>query len=65
MSNLNLIGATEVAKILGISRGTVHTWIHAGKVPVVGTIGSRNVYAFDRAAVEEVAKKRGRNNGND
>ena len=51
-----IIGSHEVADILGVSFRTVQRKAHTGQIPVISSgIGRRTEYAFDRAAIEEIA----------
>ena len=56
----NLIGTTEAARILGMSRGGVISAADAGRIPIAGRIGDRGrgMLVFDRAEVEAEAAAR-------
>ena len=56
----NLIGTTEAARILGMSRGGVISAADAGRIPIAGRIGDRGrgMLVFDREAVEAEAAAR-------
>lgn len=47
----DLIGADEVADLLGTSKRTVLRHADAGRLPVVTRIGPAAVTVFDRAAI--------------
>lgn len=55
MSNIELIGATEAAKTLGLSRPGFNLRIKNGQVSPVGRVGKRGTYVFDRSEVERLA----------
>jgi excisionase family DNA binding protein len=59
MSQTDLIGVKDAARLLEVSRATVHRWVDAGRLDAAGAIGGKNVLVFDRAAVEALAAKRG------
>lgn len=59
MTQMELIGVNDAARLLAVSRATVRRWADSGRLDPVGTIGGKNVRVFDRAAVEELAVKRG------
>lgn len=50
---MNLIRATEAAKILGVRRETVWRWVKAGKLSPALVIGDETF--FDRAYIEKHA----------
>lgn len=58
MTNTDLIGSTEAARLLGKSPRTVHRMVEAGTlVPAMTAPGGRaGVYLFKRADVEALAK---------
>lgn len=57
MTQMELIGTAETARILGIGRATVHRWADAGRIRQVGELGKRGIRVFDRAAIEDLAAK--------
>lgn len=58
MSNLELIGAAEVARIFGVSVKTVHRWADAGILPVAAKApGLRGARLFRAADVEALADR--------
>lgn len=57
MTRHELIGARDVATLLGISRATVNRWAAEGQLKPVGTVGVRGVRVFDRATIEALAEK--------
>lgn len=57
MTRYELIGARDVATLLGVSRATVNRWAAEGQLKPVGTVGVRGVRVFDRAAIEALAEK--------
>lgn len=59
MTRYELIGARDVATLLGVSRATVNRWAAEGQLKPVGTVGVRGVRVFDRAEVEALAEAEG------
>lgn len=57
MTHYELIGARDVATLLGVSRATVNRWAAEGQLKPVGTVGERGVRVFDRATIEALASK--------
>jgi len=51
----NLIHYSEAAKILGVSRQTIHTWVKQGKLKLVAIADRRYLLRED---VERLAKVR-------
>lgn len=58
MSQTTLIGVKDAARLLDVSRATVHRWVEAGRLDSAGAIGGKNVLVFDRAAVEALAAEK-------
>jgi excisionase family DNA binding protein len=46
---------SEVSRILGVSPNTVTRWAREGRLPCRVTLGGH--HRFDRAAVEEIARR--------
>lgn len=57
MSETELIGTADAAQLLGIGRATVHRWAESGRLNQVGKLGKRGVRVFDRAEIEEMARR--------
>lgn len=57
MSQIELIGTADAAQLLGIGRATVHRWAESGRLNQVGELGKRGVRVFDRAEIEELARR--------
>lgn len=57
MSQMELIGTADAAQLLGIGRATVHRWAESGRLNQVGELGKRGVRVFDRAEIEEMARR--------
>lgn len=55
MTRYELIGARDVATLLGVSRATVNRWAESGRISQVGELGKRGIRVFDRAAIEAIA----------
>lgn len=53
-----LIGASDVARILGIARQTVARQANEGLLPTLGRIGPRETFVFQREAIEALAVER-------
>lgn len=50
-----LIGATDAAKLAGVSRSTIHRWLKsAGVQPVMLAPGPKNPQLFDRTDIERL-----------
>ena len=58
MSQMELIGTADAAQLLGIGRATVHRWAESGRLNQVGELGKRGVRVFDRAEIEEMARRK-------
>lgn len=58
MNRYELIGARDVATLLGVSRATVNRWAAEGQLKPVGTVGVRGVRVFDRAEVQALAAEK-------
>jgi excisionase family DNA binding protein len=55
------ITAAEAAAILGCSVHTIARWVRRGKLrPTVKLAGQRGAYLFDRAEIEQLARRRRR-----
>lgn len=57
MTQIELIGTAETARLLGIGRATVNRWAESGRIEQVGELGKRGIRVFDRAAIEAIAQK--------
>ena len=57
MTTINLLGTKEVAEIMGTNRATINRWVDRGRIKPVGTVGKRGIRVFDRAAIEELARR--------
>ena len=55
MSSLQLIGATDAARLLGVSRSGFDLKCQRGEVKAQGRIGKRGIRVFDRAEIERIA----------
>lgn len=55
MTHYELIGARDVATLLGVSRATVNRWAESGRIEQVGELGKRGIRVFDRAEIERLA----------
>lgn len=55
MTQIELIGTAETARLLGIGRATVNRWAESGRISQVGELGKRGIRVFDRAAIEAIA----------
>lgn len=53
----DLIGTTEAAKILGLTREGVRKRIISGALTPHSTIGTRGINVFDRAEIEALAER--------
>lgn len=58
MSSYELIGATDAARILGISRAAFQLIVTDGKVEPAARIGKRGIFVFDRADIERLAAEK-------
>ena len=52
-----LIGTTETAALLGLSRAAVNKRVAAGTLVPAGEVGPRAIRVFDRAEIERLAEK--------
>lgn len=57
MSQIELIGTVEAARLLGIGTATVHRWVESGRLTQLGELGKRGIRVFDRADIEALAEK--------
>ena len=58
MAQMSLIGSNEAAKILNLSTSQVKRLAQSGKIPVLASIGKRNVFSLaDIEAYAESLKK--------
>ena len=57
MSTTQIIGATEAAKLLGLSRSGFNRRVNTGRIKPLGELGNRAAYVFDRAAIEAIAQQ--------
>ena len=58
MAQMSLIGSNEAAKILNLSTSQVNRLAQSGKIPVLSSIGKRNVFSLvDIEAYAESLKK--------
>jgi excisionase family DNA binding protein len=53
-----LMSVSEVARVLGVSKDTVKRWARRGLLPQPLRVGTRGDHVFDRAAIEEAARRR-------
>lgn len=53
----DIIGTTEVAELLHIDRRTVQRRVWTGEIPIVGNLGEKRGFLFDRPTIEELAKQ--------
>lgn len=51
-----LIGTSETALLLGISRASVNKRVNDGKLKPAGEIGPRGIRLFNRADIEKLAE---------
>lgn len=56
MSHKQLIGAHDAARLLQVSRATVHRWASNGRLAPAGTVGDKRFLVFEREAVEALAQ---------
>lgn len=52
-----LVGASDAAKLLGLSRSGLHRRVEHGQLTPLGRIGKRGITVFDRAEIEALAKE--------
>lgn len=52
-----LIGTTEAARILGLSRNGLNRRVTAGLICPIGEIGKRGIRVYRRAEIEALAAK--------
>jgi len=55
----NLLNYSEAAKILGVSRQTIHTWIKQGKLKLVAVADRRYLLREDVEKLAKIRKKGG------
>lgn len=58
MNSLQVIGATEAAKLLKVSRAHIPRLVEAGDLSPVGKLGARGILVFDATEVDRVAQER-------
>lgn len=61
MSNLDVIGATDAAKLLGVARSTIAARVQSGTLTPTARVGKRGTFVFDRAEIERLAAEGARN----
>ena len=54
MSTDELIGASDAARLLGMSKAGLINATHEGRVPFAARIGERGVLVYRRAELEEL-----------
>lgn len=61
MAQMSLIGSNEAAKILNLSTSQVNRLAQSGKIPVLASIGKRNVFSLAdiEAYADAVKEKKG------
>lgn len=64
MKQLKLIGASDAARILGVTRAHVNRLVATGKINPAARLGKRGVNVFDQLEIEALAS-RGVRNGQD
>ena len=52
-----LMSVSEVARLLGVSKDTVKRWARRRLLPQPLRVGTRGDHVFDRAAIEEAARR--------
>lgn len=55
VTDTDVIGALDVAEVLGISKATVNRRALAGEIPAHKLPGKRGAYVFNRAVIEALA----------
>ena len=66
MAQMSLIGSNEAAKILNLSTSQVNRLAQNGKIPVLASIGKRNIFSLSDVEAYAVSlKKEGDNDGED
>ena len=58
MSSNEFIGATEAARVLGMSRPGFNLRVKRGEIAPVGRVGKRGTYIFDRSEILLMASKK-------
>ncbi|MFS0289123.1 hypothetical protein ACL1FZ_08495 [Corynebacterium striatum] len=59
MTTKELIGATDAAGLLGLSRAGFNLKCQRGEIMTAGRIGKRGVRVFDREYIEGLAENKG------
>lgn len=57
MTTKELIGTTGAAEALGLTRQGILKRISDGRLTPMGAVGKRGIYVFDRAEIEEMARR--------
>ena len=57
MTTKELIGTTGAAEALGLTRQGILKRISDGRLTPMGAVGKRGTYVFDRAKIEELARR--------
>lgn len=57
MTTKELIGTTGAAEALGLTRQGILKRISDGRLTPMGAVGKRGTYVFDRAEIEEMARR--------
>ena len=57
MATLDLIGASEAAKLLGLSRAGLNKRVNEGRLKAAARVGKRCINVFDRAEIEKLARE--------
>lgn len=60
MNMLELIGADEAARRLGVSRTTVYRLVERGEIVELGYLGRRRALVLDAGEVERARRRRAR-----
>lgn len=59
MTTSDLVGITEAAQILGLTRQGVLRRVKRGALTPVANIGNRGINVFARCEIEQLASKKG------
>lgn len=57
MTTKEIIGTTGAAEALGLTRQGILKRISDGRLTPMGAVGKRGTYVFDRAEIEEMARR--------